>query len=188
MLDKNTEQYHFLRPSVKAAIDFFKEEKRTNLHVVEVGLYFGHHAQQMIDGMPEIDKLYGVDIESKEYSGIITSDKIEKLVPMTSIQASKLFPDESLDFVYVDGSHCYEDVKNDLDYWWPKLKWHSVMGGHDYAPLFQGVADAVDGFAKRLGLPVCHHLEYVPYQKVDAQYQPWCSDWWIYKIKPSEWK
>jgi predicted O-methyltransferase YrrM len=43
-----------------------------------------------------------------------------------------LFQDNSLDYVYIDGNHDYDHVKQDLELWWPKLKPGGLMAGHDY--------------------------------------------------------
>lgn len=51
---------------------------------------------------------------------------------MTSMEAVKLFEDNSLDFVFIDASHEYEDVKNDIISWLPKVKKGGVLSGHDY--------------------------------------------------------
>lgn len=54
------------------------------------------------------------------------------IIRATSETASQLFPDESLDFVYIDANHKYEFVKKDLRLWFPKLKKGGVFAGHDY--------------------------------------------------------
>jgi len=43
-----------------------------------------------------------------------------------------MFEDESLDFVYIDGNHAYDYVKQDMEMWWPKLKKGGLFAGHDY--------------------------------------------------------
>jgi len=43
-----------------------------------------------------------------------------------------LFQDNSLDYIYIDGNHDYDHVKQDLELWWPKLKQGGLMSGHDY--------------------------------------------------------
>jgi len=43
-----------------------------------------------------------------------------------------LFQDNSLDYIYIDGNHDYDHVKQDLELWWPKLKPGGLMTGHDY--------------------------------------------------------
>ena len=60
----------------------------------------------------------------------------EMITPMrmTSEEASKKFEDESVDFVFIDASHLYKDVKNDLKNWYPKVKRGGIIAGHDYVP------------------------------------------------------
>lgn len=43
-----------------------------------------------------------------------------------------LFKDNSLDYIYIDGNHDYDHVKQDLELWWPKLKAGGLLAGHDY--------------------------------------------------------
>jgi hypothetical protein len=62
---------------------------------------------------------------------------------MTSLQASKLFDDNSIDFIFVDGSHEYEDVKDDIISWYPKVKTGGMLSGHDYSEAWPGVKKAV---------------------------------------------
>ena len=62
---------------------------------------------------------------------------------MISIEASKLYEDNSLDFVFIDASHEYEDVKADILSWLPKVKIGGILAGHDYNT-FEGVNRAVD--------------------------------------------
>lgn len=65
---------------------------------------------------------------------------------MCSLEAVELFADGNFDFVYIDGIHQYEAVKEDIRAWLPKTnKW---IGGHDYQKRFQGTIDAVNEFRK----------------------------------------
>lgn len=67
-----------------------------------------------------------------------------------STEASKQFEDNSLDFVFIDASHQYQDVKNDLKHWLPKVKKGGIIAGHDYVPGHPesniGVVKAVNEF------------------------------------------
>lgn len=47
-------------------------------------------------------------------------------------QLVNVFQDDSLDFVYIDGNHAYDWVKQDMELWWPKLKQGGLFAGHDY--------------------------------------------------------
>jgi hypothetical protein len=52
-------------------------------------------------------------------------------IRMTSIEASKLYKDNSLDFVFIDGAHDYFNVKQDIEHWLPKVK-SGYIAGDDY--------------------------------------------------------
>lgn len=51
---------------------------------------------------------------------------------MPSIEASKLYKDESLDFVFIDACHETESVIEDITHWLPKVKKGQVLAGHDF--------------------------------------------------------
>lgn len=63
---------------------------------------------------------------------------------MSSEDASKLYGDESLDFIFIDADHQYESVLKDIAGWLPKLKYGRTLAGHDYD--WPGVKKAVDEF------------------------------------------
>ena len=67
---------------------------------------------------------------------------------MTSFEASKKFEDGTLKFVFLDASHEYQDIKNDIKFWLPKIKPGGVLAGHDYYvdgyDWFPGVKKAVN--------------------------------------------
>ena len=54
------------------------------------------------------------------------------LIRKFSVDGAKDFPDESLDFVYIDGNHSLLYVLQDLYAWIPKIKKGGVISGHDY--------------------------------------------------------
>ena len=62
----------------------------------------------------------------------------------------KHFKDNYFDWVYIDGSHSYKGVKNDLELSRKKVKDGGIITGHDYCPkMFDGVMKAVDEFCKK---------------------------------------
>lgn len=67
-----------------------------------------------------------------------------KPIQKTSKEASLGFSNEFFDFVFIDASHEYEDIKLDIDLWFPKVKKGGILSGHDYGWL--GVKQAVDEF------------------------------------------
>jgi predicted O-methyltransferase YrrM len=53
-------------------------------------------------------------------------------IRMASVNAAKLFPDNSIDIVFIDACHEYECVKEDINAWLPKIKKGGIISGHDY--------------------------------------------------------
>ena len=49
-----------------------------------------------------------------------------------SNKAASQFPDNYFDWIYIDGNHAYEAVKDDLAVWLPKIKTGGFITGHDY--------------------------------------------------------
>jgi len=76
------------------------------------------------------------------------------------------FSDELFDFVFIDGNHLYEYVKNDITSWYPKVAKGGILFGHDYKPnddnLKGNVVRAVD--------------EIFPEAEKGSH-----SMWWVYK-------
>jgi predicted O-methyltransferase YrrM len=67
-----------------------------------------------------------------------------KSIKATSKTASKKFADESLDVVFIDLTHTYEAVKEDIALWLPKVKKGGYLAGDDYHENWLGVIQAVD--------------------------------------------
>lgn len=82
-------------------------------------------------GFSELDDLYDIFI-----SNMKPVEEYYTPLRMTSVEASNTFEDESLDFVFIDASHEYLDVKTDIKSWLPKVKPGGILAGHDYTPPF----------------------------------------------------
>jgi len=88
----------------------------------------------------DLDSLYNTFIENMK-----PLEKYYSSLRMASLDAVNRFEDDSLDFVFIDASHEYEDVKNDIIHWMPKLKETGIIGGDDYGNrYFPGVKKAVE--------------------------------------------
>ena len=59
-----------------------------------------------------------------------------------SVNTSFKYEDNSIDFVFIDGGHDFEDVDADIKAWLPKVKSGGIIAGHDIN--WGGVARAVD--------------------------------------------
>ena len=162
---------------------------------VEVGVYKGQHAKEMLEKL-DIERLMLVDpwedYEAytdkaiKEQVGIALEDAKKLLKPFEkkifwvknfSVEAAKRVKDNSLDFVYIDGNHDYEYVKGDIESWFSKLKKGGLIGGHDYLSAFLGVQKAVDEFVKKFDYTLMTQFgeEASYYERTGSR------DWWIIK-------
>lgn len=122
----------------------------SGFHFVEVGCLRGASAAAMcveIINSGKNIKFDCVDIWEKDeiyQSFLLNLDKVKSHfnpIRMPSIEAANLYPDESLDFVCIDASHHYEDVKADIIAWLPKIKSGGILAGDDY--FLPGVYQAV---------------------------------------------
>ena len=66
------------------------------------------------------------------------------IVRKYSNEAAEMFKDNSLDFIYLDANHKYEEVKADIEMWFPKLKSNGIISGHDFIE---------DGIRSVVGVP-----------------------------------
>lgn len=89
----------------------------------------------------------------------------------TSADASSTLND-TLDFIFIDGNHDYEYVKQDLELWIPKVKSQGLVAGHDWSHAHQGVPRAVQDYYHD------HKDDFIPYisdyssKNLKLRYQP----------------
>ena len=79
------------------------------------------------------------------------------LYEMKSDEAVSKFKDKSLDFIFIDGLHEYEQVLTDCRNYWPKMKKGAIFAGHDYK-VIEGVGRAVNEFAAEIGQKEINYL------------------------------
>lgn len=98
----------------------------------------------------EMDARYQKSVEAVKPYG----DRAN-IIRKFSDEASEMFADCSLDFVYIDGNHRFDIVARDMELWYPKVKSGGILSGHDYdCEKYQdsfGVTKAVDNFALSRG-------------------------------------
>lgn len=118
----------------------------------EIGVEKGLFSEVLCKANPKLH-LYGIDpwkvsvyepgIQGIYYDQKIYDDLYKEavkrlkpykctLIRKTSMTAAKGFPDESLDFVYIDGNHDFVNVTNDIYTWSKKVRPGGVISGHDY--------------------------------------------------------
>ena len=136
-------------------VDFFN--KNSDLKVgAEIGIAGGQHIKALMEST-KIEKIYGVDPfitdswdmhhffnvdqDYGSFDGLygevrdmlsVYGDRVE-LIRKKSTEAAPDFEDESLDFVFIDAIHDYENCYNDINYWHNRVRKGGYVMGHDYA-------------------------------------------------------
>ena len=134
-------------------------------HFVEVGAFLGKSAVYMAVEIINSGKNIKLDCVdhwqgSEEHNNNdevnlerLYEDFLENIKPVkgiinpiraNSIDPSKLYKPNSLDFIFIDASHDTDSVKADLAYWMPRVKEDGVIAGDDLNN--EGVANAVKWF------------------------------------------
>lgn len=133
---------------------------------VEIGTAEGYTTEYLLKTIQDLT-LFGIDPYKKylDWDGNVPAwdrnekELLRKVEPYqnrythirkTSDEAVSTFDDESLDFVFIDGLHTYEQVLKDCENYYPKLKKGGLFVGHDFSRI-QGVNKAVREFAEKSG-------------------------------------
>lgn len=79
-----------------------------------------------------------------------------RILRQPSVEAAKQFADGSLDLVFIDAAHEYEDVCLDIKAWHKKVRPGGYLSGHDYRPdgNYFGVVRGVNETTAELGLKI----------------------------------
>lgn len=96
------------------------------------------------------------DMDSALIEALRLTDEYQdrrRMLICDSVSASAMIQHESLDFVYLDGSHQHKAVERDLGAWYRKVKPGGLLAGHDYDGRFS-VKDVVDPFAELVGCTI----------------------------------
>ena len=158
----------------------------------EVGTASGRYAEILCQKIPDLEYL-GVDVWGK-YEGNWRSNKYQEgayiqardrlkdypkvwLFRNTSLVASTVVDDNSLDFVFIDGSHLFNNVMLDILLWTPKIRSGGIVSGHDYYNFHNsGVIQAVDLYTTMNNIK----LEIIP-SKPDGFIDDRHACWYFYK-------
>jgi len=120
-------------------------------------------------------------------------DRLKKydcnIIRATSIEASKQFEDESIDFVYIDGHHEFKFIAEDIWFWEKKVKKGGVVSGHDFVhsvikkgPYVCHVKDVVRSYTSAYNIETWFVLgrDHFPEDKKEKR-DRWRSWMWIKK-------
>jgi hypothetical protein len=135
----------------------------------EIGVDEGDYSEVLCREIPGV-KLYCIDCWDIK-TGVCMNHRRRKyervqerlasydatLIKKFSLDAVKDFTDGSLDFVYIDAGHSFDDVMRDLIEWTKKVRKGGIVSGHDYVvhsddTTHKGIVTAVSTYIK------CHVL------------------------------
>lgn len=144
--------------------DHVKKLKPTDSYL-EIGVQYGKSAACAIFSAVEGVRIYLCDIEDsprvlKFHNGLprlsrqyyFESEELDTkstFILGDSKEVAKTWDKEELSLIFIDGDHSYEEVKADIESWYPHLKKGGVMLFHDYGT--GGVGIAVDELIKDSG-------------------------------------
>lgn len=127
--------------------DFYSwvaEQMRDGAHLVEVGVYTGQSAAylgvELLNRGVKNARLDLVDLFTAGGSPDVVRDRLKPIAEVIGVlhqgnswEQAALYEDGSLDLIFIDASHRYDDVIRDIDAWLPKLKpGIGILAGHDY--------------------------------------------------------
>lgn len=125
----------------------------------EIGVQFGTFSNQILSQWK--GKLISVDTWDDppvyEHAKKVLNTERSILIKKPSNEAVKEVADGSLDFVYIDACHTYENTREDIELWAPKVRHGGIVAGHDYMnwvhPTAEpfGVRHAVDEYCVNNG-------------------------------------
>lgn len=139
---------------------------------VEIGVEQGIFSQSLCKNNPAL-KLYAIDPwaaypgyrlnKTQTLVDAYYSEAKTRLAPYNctlvrkfSLDAVRDFSDQSLDFVYVDGNHNFQNCTNDIAQWTKKIKFGGVIAGHDYVehkkPTGMHVFEVVNAYTTAYGI------------------------------------
>lgn len=135
--------------------------------VVEIGCSEGHTTEWFLQSNPNLS-ITSIDPYENylDWNGRFLNDRQEffektmrqlskygdrfKMIRNYSDNVFNQFEDESLDLLFIDGLHTYEQVLKDSHNYYSKVKTGSIFSGHDYTAI-PGVNQAVKEFAAIVG-------------------------------------
>jgi hypothetical protein len=130
----------------------------SKLHLIDPWAYQGANAyrEAWYGGKLAADQAAMDDVHrrvARRFAREVAAGVVE-LHRSRSADAAREFPDAYFDWVYVDGDHLYDAVRDDLELFAPKLKAGGLLAGDDYGlPGWweDGVTRAVDEFVADRG-------------------------------------
>jgi hypothetical protein len=148
---------------------------------IELGTASAGFSRRILE-ISNLSFLYTVDHFIKEQADDAYIHALYQLLPFrnrstilrtTFETASRLFPNDYFDFIYIDGyAHTGQENGSTFRDWWGKLKSGGVFAGDDYHSNWPDVVKNLDEFASRINHEV-YVIDCVPGEDCFSQYPTW---------------
>lgn len=155
-------------------LKWLAKNAKQNKIVIELGAWHGRSTRALADNLQPDGKLYAIDhwlgsaverdtnhasaaLNEGDHAFMEFSDNLQdhilsgKCVPlrMASKNAAAWFKKHGItvDMIFIDAGHTYEEVKEDIELWLPLVKDGGILCGHDYyhdGNTWAGVMQTVD--------------------------------------------
>lgn len=130
--------------------DWLYNIAKTMTSIIEIGSYRGKSTHALLSGMNENGILFSIDLfntSNYEYTNALPSFvnnvghfKNIRIIQVNSSIAYKLFEDNTIDMIFIDGDH--NAVERDINLYLPKIT--KLICGHDYNNHYPSVKQVVD--------------------------------------------
>lgn len=154
--------------------------------ILECGVWTGDNAMDLYQGF-NCERLYLMDKWHEYYEHYHFpamhayalqvfkkfDNKNEVIIIRSDSLTFDLFPDNYLDYIYLDDNHSYPHVLQEIENYYKALKPGGIMGGDNYE--ISGVKKSVDEFFGE------KKVSTAPWKKASNGND--VLDWWIYKEK-----
>ena len=116
-------------------------------HIAEIGVQYGGTANYVIANCPRLEHYLLVDPHPDYHTYMAIFNTPAVYFRALSHAVAPLIRDGSLDLVFIDALHDYDNVRIDIERWLPKVRKGGVICGHDYGlSVCPGVTRAVHDF------------------------------------------
>ena len=159
---------------------------RNNLVGCEIGTLHGENANDILSNL-DVERIYLVDpypSKSGEDAAHALLSPFENKIRWLRKRSQDVTFDDipkcSLDFVYIDGDHSYEAVRDDIKTFLPMMKvgCNALFAGHDYGKARNGDRHYyVETGVKQAVLEFCKEHGYgEPFHELTGGRE----DWWVF--------
>ena len=115
-----------------------------NTILINDGVEYEYRAIDHFEGSAEHNK--SINYYERTLNNLSPILENVTIIKNDSVLESKNYDNEYFDIVYIDASHEYEYVIEDIKHWLPKVKKGGIICGDDYTPAWSGVMRAVNEF------------------------------------------